>query len=61
MKEAEARQIAKIGLDHPLAKAVITLNKEMGMVQGELKWIKILMVGTTVGVLGQLVYSIFGG
>ena len=55
------KQLKEIELDHPLVTAYITLNKEMGVVQGELKWIKLLMGATTFGVLGQLIYSIFGG
>ena len=59
LNNEDVKQLEEVSLDHPLVKAIITLNKEMGVVQGELKWIKILMVGTTVGVLGQLFFSLF--
>ena len=60
INKEDRKRLEEIDLSHPLVKAVITLNREMGVVQGELKWIKILMCGTTIGVLGQLFYSIFG-
>ena len=59
-KPNELKQLEDVDLNHPLVKAIITLNHEMGVVQGELKWIKILMVATTVGVLGQLFCTIIG-
>ena len=34
--------------------AIITLNKEMGVVQGELVWIRRLMTATVLVALGQL-------
>ena len=55
------KQLEEIDLGHPLVTAYLTLNKEMGVVQGELKWIKILMAATTASVFGQLMFSIFGG
>ena len=41
--------------------ALITLNREMGIVQGELKWIKWLMGASTAVVFGQLLLNLFGG
>ena len=60
ISEKDRSRLEDVDLDHPLVKAIITLNREMGGVQGELKWIKVLMSATTVGVLGQLFYTIFG-
>ena len=40
--------------------AIKTLNREMGIVQGELTWIKILMVGVLGTGLAQLAWTIFG-
>lgn len=60
MEKEDLKKLEDIDLNHPLVKAYITLNHEMGVVQGELKWIKLLMGGTTLAVLGQLAVSIFG-
>jgi len=40
--------------------AIRTLNREMGVVQGELTWIKILMVGVLGTGLASLGWQIFG-
>ena len=40
--------------------AIKTLNKEMGVVQGELKWITKLTAATAIAVWGQLVLRLFG-
>jgi len=55
------KQLEALDLNHPIVKSYITLNKEMGVVQGELKWIKVLTAGTTIGVLSQLFITLFGG
>ena len=60
ISEKDRGRLEDVDLDHPLVKAIIALNREMGQVQGELKWIKLLMSATTLGVLGQLFYTIFG-
>jgi len=60
INKEDRKRLEEIDLSHPLVQAFIRLNKEMGVVQGELKWIKVLMGATTLGVLGQLFYSIFG-
>jgi len=59
-KERELKRLEELDLNHPLVKAFIRLNREMGGVQGELRWIKILMLVTTVAVWGQLFSSLFG-
>ena len=59
INKEDRKRLEDVDLSHPLVKAVMKLNREMGVVMGELKWIKILMGATTVGVLGQFFYSIF--
>ena len=41
--------------------AIFTLNREMGMVLGELKWIRIFVTGTAIAAIGQLLLTLFGG
>ena len=38
--------------------AMITLNREMGVVQGELKWIKWLMGASTAVLFSQLIINV---
>lgn len=45
----------------PLEEAFRTLNREMGEVQGELKWIKLLMGATALATVGELFITAFGG
>ena len=46
---------------HNVEDHQITLNHEMGQIIGEMRWIKLLLCASTLGIMGQLLYNIFGG
>ncbi len=61
INKEDRKRLEEVNLSHPLVKAIITLNREVGIIQGELVWIRRLMTATVVAAVGQLFYSIFGG
>ena len=50
-----AKKYATLDDIKPMEECIRTLNREMGVVQGELKWIKCLMGGTLLVVLAEFV------
>jgi len=59
MTKDDADQIIKLGFNHPLVRTVVRLDREIGEVKGELKWVKIVTGATFAAVVGQVIIALF--
>ncbi len=59
MTKDEARQIAELGMQHPIVKIVLRLDREVGCIKGELRWIRIGTVATFGVVVTNIVARLF--